>query len=155
MTIPTITTVSVAPGSHVVDHREIELFEQINAYRQRRGRQRWRWSTQLAAAARAHSAAMAHEDFFDHYDRHGRTPGDRIHAAGYGIALVTGENIAMGTTSATATLAAWIQSPTHHALLLDRGPTEAGIGLAAIGSYLYWTLDCARSLTTNGCVPDT
>lgn len=41
------------------------------------------WNTTLAGAAESHTRAMANNNFFDHKDRDGRTPGDRAELAGY------------------------------------------------------------------------
>ena len=40
------------------------------------------WSTALAGVAANHTRAMANQNFFDHIDRDGRTPGDRAELAG-------------------------------------------------------------------------
>ncbi len=122
---------------------EQELLEQINAYRLQQGRPPWRLSTVLVHAARDHSLAMGRQEFFAHQDPQGRGPGERITDAGYGLFRVVAENIAMGTRTPAETLRAWIASPRHHELLLDRMVTEAGIGMAEQGRQRYWTLDCA------------
>ncbi len=41
------------------------------------------WNLTLGTAAQSHSQAMANNNFFDHKDREGRTPGDRAELAGY------------------------------------------------------------------------
>ncbi len=130
-----------------IDPSEQELLERINAYRMRRGRLPWRFSSLLAQAARAHSVAMSREGFFAHVDPHGHGPAERVVAEGYGPFLAVEENIAMGTHTPTETLKAWIAGPGHYALLLDQTLTDAGIGFTVRWPVSYWTLDCARRRT--------
>lgn len=139
-----ITTVSSIGA--VTRQLERELLDLINAYRTGEGRHPWRESVTLTRAARAHSMAMQDLGFFAHEDPWGRGPAQRVSAAEYGPYLVVGENIAMGALSPPETLRAWLDSPPHHALLLDRRVTEAGVGVAVGCGCQYWTLNCARPL---------
>lgn len=125
---------------------ELELLARINEYRQRQGYFPLQESVELGCAARDHSTGMRDLGFFAHEDPFRCGPADRVLAANYGPYLVVGENIAMGTQTPAATLQAWIDSPPHHALLLDRRITEAGVGLAEGQGLRYWTLNCARPL---------
>src|SRR5690606_27678129 len=74
------------------------------------------WNATLAGAAQEHTRAMANQNFFDHKDRDGRTPGDRAELAGYSAQL-TGENIAAGLDSASKVVEGWLASPGHCANL--------------------------------------
>lgn len=54
------------------------------------------WNSALLQAARVYAQYMADNDHFDHYDKQGRSPGDRAKAAGYEYGA--GENIAAGSS---------------------------------------------------------
>lgn len=131
---------------HTDSNEESELLAHINRYRALRGLVSLGWSFPLTIAARAHSAAMGRRGFFDHLDHQGRGPAERVRASGFGPYLIVGENIAAGQRTPAETLAAWIGSPPHHALLVNRIITHAGVGLAEWAGRRYWTLECARPL---------
>ena len=146
-----VTTIKTLRFSEQV--METVLLDSINRYRAEQRLEGFRWSVCLARAARRHSQAMAQLGFFAHRDLAGREPSHRVREAGYGIFIGVGENIALGTRSPEETLQAWIDSPAHHELLLDRFLTEAGVGVARGASgRLIWTLNCARHLL-QGQVP--
>jgi uncharacterized protein YkwD len=95
----------------------------------------------LATAARAHSADMAARNYFAHNTPEGKTPGDRVRAAGYGWSAV-GENIAAGQPDAATVMRDWMDSPGHRANILNCGYRDIGIGLARNGAGKpYWTQD--------------
>lgn len=52
------------------------------------------WNNTLAGVAANHTRAMANQNFFDHIDRDGRTPGDRAELAGY-LYRQIGENLSL------------------------------------------------------------
>lgn len=81
----------------------------------------------LAAAAAAHSRAMAQQDFFSHTGVDGSTPADRVSATGYAWRLVA-ENIAAGPPTPEAVVAGWMGSPGHRASILDCRLRETGVG---------------------------
>lgn len=94
---------------------------------------------QLDAAALGHAIDMADQDYFSHQSKDGRSPSDRIAAAGY-AAAVFGENIAAGNTTASATVAQWMASDGHCRNILRSDFTDIGVGVAAGGTYgTYWT----------------
>ena len=93
--------------------------------------------------ARAHSADMATKGYFDHTSPDGRSPFDRMRAAGYRGNLM-GENIAAGQRTAAAVETAWMNSPGHRANILNCGYKVIGIGVATRSSSpygIYWTQD--------------
>jgi uncharacterized protein YkwD len=99
-----------------------------------------RMSAQLSEIAREHALDMARHRYFDHQDLSGRSPADRVRAAGYRVELV-GENIAYGTLSIEDAIGGWLKSPGHCENVLDPRYKEMGIGFAEQGSEghdVYW-----------------
>ena len=99
-----------------------------------------RLSETLAAVALGHAADMARHDYFEHADLAGRTPADRVRAAGYQEKLV-GENIAYGPTSADEVVQGWLDSPGHCENIMNPKFAEMGIAYAAGQASkrgLYW-----------------
>jgi uncharacterized protein YkwD len=99
-----------------------------------------RLSGTLAGVAFGHAADMARHDYFEHQDLAGRTPADRVRAAGYQEKLV-GENIAYGPTSADEVVQGWLDSPGHCENIMNPQFAEMGIANAAGQASrrgLYW-----------------
>ncbi|KPB21637.1 CAP domain-containing protein [Pseudomonas amygdali] len=100
------------------------------------------WNAVLGSAAQRHSQAMANQNFFDHKDRDGRTPGDRAELAGY-IGQQVGENIAAGQDSARKVVDGWLLSPGHCANLMSPDFRELGAAYAMdpkSDAGIYWTM---------------
>lgn len=93
----------------------------------------------LRAAARAHSADMHRNHYFDHNAPDGRTPWDRIKAAGY--TTPGAENIAEGYATAQAVLQGWMDSPGHRANILNCSLKAVGIGVEFGPGGPWWTQD--------------
>ena len=94
----------------------------------------------LAEVALGHAADMAQHDYFEHEDRGGHTPADRVRAVGYQETLV-GENIAYGPKSADEVVQGWLDSPGHCENIMDSRFAEMGIAYAPGQSSkrgLYW-----------------
>jgi uncharacterized protein YkwD len=86
-----------------------------------------RTNKSLAQAAAAHAADMVAKHFFAHDSLDGRSPFDRMKAAGFrGGAMA--ENIAVGYTSAASVVKGWMNSPGHRANILNCSYTMIGIG---------------------------
>lgn len=99
------------------------------------------WNDVLATAARLHSEDMCKRKFFDHTNPDGKSPFDRMTAAGYKYAAA-GENIAAGQTSPEDVMSGWMKSPGHCENIMNALFTELGVGYAACagGQYpSYWT----------------
>ncbi|BBN64120.1 MULTISPECIES: CAP domain-containing protein [Pseudomonas] len=99
------------------------------------------WNLVLGTAAQRHSQAMANQNFFDHKDRDGRTPGDRAELAGY-VGQQVGENIAAGQDSARKVVDGWLLSPGHCANLMNPDFRELGAAYAMdpkSDAGIYWT----------------
>jgi uncharacterized protein YkwD len=83
---------------------------------------------QLNAAAEGHSQRMAVGDFFSHCDLDTFTlPADRVAAQGYSAVSVA-ENAAAGTSTPSATMGLWMNSPGHRNNILTLNNREIGIG---------------------------
>jgi uncharacterized protein YkwD len=94
----------------------------------------------LAGAALGHASDMAEHDYFEHQDRAGHTPADRVRAVGYKEKLV-GENIAYGPKTADEVVQGWLDSPGHCENIMDPRFAEMGIAYAAGRASkrgLYW-----------------
>ena len=99
-----------------------------------------RLSVQLNEAAEAHARDMAQHHYFEHQDRNGRTPADRVRATGY-VEHRVGENIAHGALSTRDAIAGWLKSPGHCENLMDPDFQEMGIAFAreqGARSDVYW-----------------
>jgi uncharacterized protein YkwD len=102
------------------------------------------WDDKLTAASAAHSQDMATANYFAHSSQDGRTPGDRITAAGYDWATY-GENIAAGYPSVQAVVDAWFASDGHCANLMNGDFRDIGVAcVASAGTSRYanyWTME--------------
>ena len=95
----------------------------------------------LTSVAQAHSQDMAVRRYFDHNSPDGRSPFDRMTAAGYQFRAAA-ENIAAGQRTPQEVVTAWMNSAGHRANILNCGLTQIGVGYATGGSYgSYWTQD--------------
>ncbi|MGE8066284.1 CAP domain-containing protein [Pseudomonas sp. NPDC089569] len=100
------------------------------------------WNATLASAAEAQSRSMANNNYFDHKDRDGRTPGDRAELAGYDFQQI-GENIAAGQDSVRKVIDGWLASPGHCANLMNPQFKELGAAYATdpkSDAGIYWTV---------------
>jgi uncharacterized protein YkwD len=99
------------------------------------------WNATLASAAEGNSRSMANNNYFDHKDRDGRTPGDRAELAGYNFQQI-GENIAAGQDTAHKVVEGWLVSPGHCANLMSPQFRELGAAYATdpkSDAGIYWT----------------
>jgi uncharacterized protein YkwD len=99
------------------------------------------WNSTLASAAEAHTRSMANNNFFDHKDRDGRTPGDRAELAGYNYQEI-GENIAAGQDTPRKVVDGWLASAGHCANLMNPKFRELGAAYAVdpkSAAGIYWT----------------
>lgn len=95
----------------------------------------------LTSVAQAHSEDMAAHNYFDHNSQDGRSPFDRMSAAGYRYSTAA-ENIAAGQRTPQDVVTAWMNSAGHRANILNCKLTQIGVGYATGGQYgSYWTQD--------------
>lgn len=102
------------------------------------------WNAKLCQAALAHSKDMAIQNYFDHQSLDGRSPGDRIKAAGYQWNTY-GENIyASHNADPAAIHAGWVKSSGHCKNIMNPSVDEIGVAMvkskAGVSKYpQYWT----------------
>jgi uncharacterized protein YkwD len=111
----------------VAERREILCL--LNGERAKNGLPGLREEAHLDQAAQAQSDDIAARHFFAHVNPDGRTPSDRIAAAGYPRSPLTGENIAWGEErdgTPVRIVRAWMHSPGHRANILQPGPRRSG-----------------------------
>jgi uncharacterized protein YkwD len=93
----------------------------------------------LQRSAQQYVNHLAADGAFSHTD--GSVLADRVTATGYRYRVV-GENLALGQTSASSAVAAWMASPDHRANMLDRRFTEMGVGIVQRpDGRLLWCID--------------
>ncbi len=90
----------------------------------------------LRNAARGHANDMATRNYYGHTSIDGRTPDQRVLAAGYRYVLV-GENIAAGQPTPAEVMRDWMGSPGHCANILKADFRDIGIGYAFTSSTRY------------------
>ncbi|MFE9748757.1 CAP domain-containing protein [Saccharothrix saharensis] len=135
---PAPTPAAATPTRTEVELAEAKVLELTNAERAANGCPALAADDRLAAAARAHSADMAANNYFDHVSQDGRSFVDRVKAAGY--PSPGAENIAAGQRTAEAVVKGWMDSPGHRANILNCKLKALGVGMARGGSYgIYWT----------------
>jgi uncharacterized protein YkwD len=132
-------SVYVAPASAqapILASRALQLVNQVRARGARCGERSFgpappvKLSEALAGVAFGHADDMARHNYFEHEDRIGRSPADRVRAVGYQEKLV-GENIAYGPKSADEAVQGWLDSPGHCENIMDPRFAEMGIAYAA------------------------
>ena len=121
---PTKTTTTSKPTSGPAEAQVLDL---TNQERAKAGCGPLRTNKPLTQAAEAHAADMVAKHYFAHDSLDGRSPFDRMKAAGFrGGAMA--ENIAVGYTSAASVVKGWMNSPGHRANILNCSYTMIGIG---------------------------
>jgi len=112
------------------------IIEMTNAFRAEQRLGGLQRNATLALAAQRYAEYLASTGRFAH-DADGRSPADRISAAGYKHCSVA-ENLALNQKStgfetrelARSAVEGWKGSPPHRRAMLDPGVTEIGIGIA-------------------------
>jgi uncharacterized protein YkwD len=120
---PTTTTAPPPSGGSM----ETQVLQLTNAERQKAGCGPLKPNSALTRAAEAHAADMVDNHYFDHTSQDGRSPFDRMKAAGFrGGAMA--ENIAVGYRSAAAVVEGWMNSEGHRKNMLNCDYTMLGVG---------------------------
>ncbi|WP_432946116.1 CAP domain-containing protein [Kribbella sp. CA-253562] len=121
---PTKTTTAPPPSGGPMETQVLQL---TNAERQKAGCGPLKSNSALTRAAEAHAADMVDNHYFDHTSQDGRSPFDRMKAAGFrGGAMA--ENIAVGYSSAAAVVEGWMNSEGHRKNMLNCDYTMLGVG---------------------------
>jgi len=119
---------------------EKRVLELVNEERAARGLSALKWSNELSNVARAHSKDMHDRGFFSHTSPDGKSPFDRIKAAGISYSYAA-ENIAAGQSTPEAVVEGWMNSKGHRENILNANLKYLGVGFyeAAGGYKYYWT----------------
>ena len=104
-----------------------------NELRAQQGRFVLMEADKLDLSAQRKADDMAENGYFSHINAAGKTVSNWVRDSGYSY-RVTGENLAMGFSTARDVVNAWIKSPTHYANLVDADFLEFGAGLQS-GEY--------------------
>ena len=83
----------------------------------------------LGTAAQSKATDMITRKYFAHVDPDGHYIWDKIVAAGYSPYAQLGENLAVEFYDTDSLMAAWMNSPTHRANILQEGFRDQGMGL--------------------------
>jgi uncharacterized protein YkwD len=108
----------------------------VNTTRVQHGLRPLRPNGRLRIAADRQAADMVARGYFAHVTPEGRSVTDRVRATGYLAGShdwVLGEDIGWGTSTlstAAAIFDAWMHSPPHRRVILDRDFRQVGIGVA-------------------------
>ena len=146
MSLARVWTPAHAP-TPILASRALELVNDVRSHGARCGGQAFgpappvTFSGTLSNVAFGHASDMAAHNYFEHEDRAGQSPADRVRAVGYRERLV-GENIAYGPKSIEEVVKGWLDSPGHCENIMDPRFAEMGIGYATgrsgAGTRLYW-----------------
>ena len=141
--VPQGTSAATYTGSTGIETMERQVLTLINNHRKQHGLPALANNSKLNVAAHRHSLDMAQRGYFSHTNRSGKSPFDRMRAAGY-VCGTMGENIAAGQRTAQQVFDAWKKSAGHNKNMLNRNYKSIGIGLVQMpGSKYgyYWTTD--------------
>jgi uncharacterized protein YkwD len=124
---------------------EKEIFNLVNAEREKMGLNELRYDEKLADVARIHSRNMIEQDFFSHEDPERRGPQERVEtyypeiiSRGFGenIGFTHGEN---EEAVATNLMESWMGSPEHRANILSNQFSHIGVGVKQDGLRYFAT----------------
>ncbi|MBE1553006.1 CAP-associated domain-containing protein [Sporosarcina limicola] len=107
---------------------EQQLFDLTNAIRVRHGLNSLEWDDAVSGTARRHSADMANNDYFNHKNKQGKSPFDRMKDDGVKF-HGAGENLAYGQSSSIFAHEGLMNSAGHRENILD-DYSHLGTGVA-------------------------
>lgn len=114
---------------------ESEMLELCNQQRRANGKPDLTLNKTLCANAAVRAEEISRDNWFSHQ----RPDGTMCFTAVTVDYMTCGENIAYGTRTASATVAAWMDSPGHRANILSDEFTQAGFGCYELDGVRYWT----------------
>ncbi len=117
-----------------------QILALVNVERKKANLQPLTLNSKLSQAAQNHTNDMVSKSYFSHTSPSGGTMVSRVNATGYVYSTI-GENIAAGSSTATATMTQWMNSPGHRANILNPKFRELGVGYAPSKDQYrhYWT----------------
>jgi len=105
------------------------LVSAVNQERTSRNIPSLTYNAKLAAAAQYKSDDMVARNYFAHTDPEDHYIWDKIVTEGYSPYTILGENLAIDFDDTQSLVAAWINSPTHRANLLNINFKDQGMGV--------------------------
>ena len=111
------------------------MLELCNQQRRANGKPDLTLNKTLCANAAVRAEEISRDDWFSHQ----RPDGTMCFTAVTVDYMTCGENIAYGTRTVSATVAAWMDSPGHRANILFDEFTQAGFGCYELDGVRYWT----------------
>jgi uncharacterized protein YkwD len=129
-TTPTATKTTTSAPSGGSGTAEAQVLKLTNDERAKGGCGPLRTNSALTEAAEAHAADMVDRHYFAHDSLDGRSPFDRMKAAGYSGGAMA-ENIAVGYQSPAAVVEGWMNSEGHRKNILNCTYKVIGIGYDA------------------------
>lgn len=133
LVIITLLTIRIGLGfsySSATDLSPDNIASAVNKARSQRNISTLAYNLRLAAAADFKAHDMIARSYFSHTDPDGKYIWDKIAEEGYKPYTVLGENLAVDFFSTEGLMAAWIESPTHRANILNVDYKDQGIGVA-------------------------
>jgi uncharacterized protein YkwD len=128
------STVGAGGGAMAPDAAAQRVHALVNEHRARKGCPALVWDAGAARVAQAHSADMRARRYFSHTSPEGRSPFDRLDAAGL-VWRAAAENIAQDPRSPDDVVRGWIASAGHRANIENCQLTRHGVGVSGT----YWT----------------
>jgi uncharacterized protein YkwD len=159
--IATLLLAAPALAAVSLNRYEKQLVTEINKQRAKRGLAKLRVNGKLVTAARAHSADMGRNKYFDHNSPNGEKWSTRIVRHGYTRSgcryWKAGENIYYGAglySSPCVAVDAWMRSKAHRAVILTKVFRDIGVGAVKTkdgyagidGTVWFFTLDAGRRI---------
>lgn len=114
-------------SSSTLASEEKEALSLLNADRKANGLSELKSNSQLNSLAQTYAQDMINRGFFSHYNPEGKSPFDRMQAAGISY-NTAGENLAINK-DVTAAEKAFMASSGHRANILNTTYTDVGIGV--------------------------
>lgn len=133
LVIITLLTIRIGLGfsySSATDLSPDNIASAVNKARSQRNISTLAYNLRLASAADFKAHDMIARSYFSHTDPDGKYIWDKIAEEGYKPYTVLGENLAVDFFSTEGLMAAWIESPTHRANILNVDYKDQGIGVA-------------------------
>jgi hypothetical protein len=128
-----ILIVLLIPNKHYTlasDLTANNILNAVNKERSQRNLTTLNPNSKLEVAAVSKADDMIAKKYFAHVDPDGHYIWDKIVAAGYAPYAQLGENLAIEFYDVDSLMAAWMNSPTHRANILQEGFRDQGMGLS-------------------------
>lgn len=117
------------PLANASDLTITNILQAVNQQRQLRNLVLLNTDSRLSAAAQSKADDMQARHYFAHVDPDGNYIWPKIVSGGYTPYLQLGENLAIDFYDTDSLMAAWMNSPTHRANILNDGFKDQGMGL--------------------------